>query len=361
MATVRYGIIGSGMMGQEHIRNIQLLDDVVVSAIADPNEDMRSAAHELAGSECHTFEDYQDLLATDLCDVYVVAAPNHDHFKILKDLIPLSQPVLIEKPLCTTVADAQEIVKLAEGRKAPIWVAMEYRYMPSISRLIEEIGKGRVGKSRMISIREHRFPFLPKVNDWNRFSENTGGTMVEKCCHFFDLMQLLSKSRVTRVYASGGMDVNHQDESYGGRRPDIVDNAFVIVDFDNGVRAMLDLCMFAEGSYWQESIAVIGDTAKAEAMVPGPQRFAADGQEKDSQFVFSPRGGGAEMIEPITVDEKILSAGDHHGSTYYQHQKFLRMVRRGGQPEVSLIDGMNAVIIGAAAEESIKSGLPVEL
>ena len=50
---------------------------------------------------------------------------------------------------------------------------------------------GRVGTLQMLSIREHRFPFLPKVGDWNRFSRNTGGTMVEKCCHFFDLMRLI--------------------------------------------------------------------------------------------------------------------------------------------------------------------------
>jgi predicted dehydrogenase len=45
----------------------------------------------------------------------------------------------------------------------------------------------------MLTIREHRFPFLSKVGDWNRFNRNTGGTFVEKCCHFFDLMRLILK------------------------------------------------------------------------------------------------------------------------------------------------------------------------
>ena len=65
---------------------------------------------------------------------------------------------------------------------------MEYRYIPSVSRLIEEVDGGRVGKQGpvMVSIREHRFPFLQKVGDWNRFSIRTGGTLVEKCCHFFE-------------------------------------------------------------------------------------------------------------------------------------------------------------------------------
>ena len=49
-----------------------------------------------------------------------------------------------------------------------------------------------------------------------------------------------------RVVASGGHDVNHLDEVYDGRRADILDNAYVLVDFDNGARALLEICMFAE-------------------------------------------------------------------------------------------------------------------
>jgi myo-inositol 2-dehydrogenase / D-chiro-inositol 1-dehydrogenase len=56
----------------------------------------------------------------------------------------------------------------------------------------------------MLTIREHRFPFLEKVGDWNRFNRNTGGTLVEKCCHFFDLMRLILRDDPVRVMASGG-------------------------------------------------------------------------------------------------------------------------------------------------------------
>jgi predicted dehydrogenase len=96
---------------------------------------------------------------------------------------------------------------------------------------VEEVRGGSVGRLVMLTIREHRFPFLVKVGNWNRFSSNTGGTMVEKCCHFFDLMRLIVNAEPVRVYCSGAMDVNHLDERYGGRQPDIIDNSFTIVDF----------------------------------------------------------------------------------------------------------------------------------
>ncbi|MFN3549947.1 MAG: Gfo/Idh/MocA family protein [Mesorhizobium sp.] len=359
--TVRYGIIGSGMMGREHMRNIALLEGTEIAAVSDPHPESRELAAGPGGERCRAFADHRDLLAADLCDALVIASPNDTHADILRDVLATTKPVLVEKPLCATVEDCRAIETLARGRTAPVWVAMEYRYMPPVERLRAELAAGAAGRPRMISIREHRFPFLSKVDDWNRFSARTGGTLVEKCCHFFDLMRLLSGSEAVRVYASGAMDVNFLDERYDGRRPDILDNAFVVVDFANGVRAMLDLCMFAEGSWWQEQVAVTGDRARIEAFVPGPARFSPDGRERASEVVISPRATKQPIREEIHVDAAILAAGDHHGSTFFQHQKFLDLVRHGGTPEVTIEDGLKSVLIGAAAEESARTGRAVEL
>jgi myo-inositol 2-dehydrogenase / D-chiro-inositol 1-dehydrogenase len=361
MTDIRYGIIGSGMMGHEHIRNIGLIDGARVTAVSDPDEGMRTSAAALAGGGCAAFVDHHSLLQSGLCDALVIAAPNHLHHRILRDVLPADLPILVEKPLCTSVADCEDVLALAAGRAAPVWVAMEYRYMPPVERLLHAVRSGETGKPRMIAIREHRFPFLKKVGDWNRFEANTGGTLVEKCCHFFDLMRLIAGAEPVRVYASGGADVNFLDEDYDGRRPDVLDNAFVVVDFDNGIRAMLDLCMFAEGSSWQEAIAVTGDIAKAEALVPGPSRFSPDGKERHSEFVLSPRASKRERREIVDVDATILSVGDHHGSTYFQHRKFFAMIRDGGLPEVTLEDGLKSVRIGLAAELSAKTGQAVML
>jgi len=361
MTEIRYGIIGSGMMGHEHIRNIGLIEGARVTAVSDPDEGMRSSAAALAGNGCAAFTDHAALLQSGLCDALVIAAPNHVHHAILMDVLPADLPVLVEKPLCTTLADCEEVLALAAGRSSQVWVAMEYRFMPPVERLLRTVRSGEAGQVRMISIREHRFPFLTKVGNWNRFEANTGGTLVEKCCHFFDLMLLIGEAEPVRVYASGGMDVNFRDEVYDGRKPDILDNAYVVIDFANGVRGMLDLCMFAEGSTWQEAIAVTGDLAKVEALVPGPSRFSQDGKERHSEFVFSPRASKQERREIVNVDAAFLAAGDHHGSTYFQHVKFHAMIRDGGDAEVTLEDGLKSVRIGLAAEQSVKSGRAISL
>lgn len=360
--TLRYGLIGAGMMGQEHIRNIALLEAAEITAIADPDDAMRATAQGLQGGTARTFTDWREMLSADLCDAFVIASPNDAHHETLLSLLPGNKPVLCEKPLCTTVAHCREIVAVQAKRSAPLWVAMEYRYMPPAQRLMAELERCTIGRPVMMAVREHRFPFLPKVGEWNRFSQRTGGTLVEKCCHFWDLMRFMLNSDPVRVYASAACDINHLDRLYDGEVSDMIDNAFVTVDFANGTRGMLDLCMFAEGSRWQEIITLTGPKGQIEARVPGPPRFAKGGVVPEAELSVSDRATKTERIETVPVDPTILAAGDHHGATYYQHLRFLDLVRAGqGVAEVDATDGLWSVIVGAAAEESARTGRAIDL
>ncbi len=251
---------------------------------------------------------------------------------------------------------------LFAGYPHPVWVAMEYRYMPPVAALVAQ-AEAATGGVRMLTIREHRFPFLPKVGDWNRFNAKTGGTLVEKCCHFFDLMRLILQDEPVRVMASAGQAVNHIDERYDGQAPDIWDNAYVIVDFARGSRAMLELCMFAEGSRYQEEISAVGPSGKIEALVPGPGRFwpLALGAPPVPQLIISPRDPKGPFVSEIPVDPTLLEAGDHNGSTFYQHQRFNAVVRGEGVVEVTVQDGAAAVAIGMAAQQSARTGQAVSL
>ena len=357
---IRYGLIGSGMMGQEHIRNLALLEGCEVTAISDPDANMRALSIAATGGRARGFAEHREMLAARICDAVIIASPNDTHYGILLDVLGSDLPILCEKPLCTTSGDCREILSLAGARASPVWVAMEYRYMPPVQRLLAEIAGGTVGVPRMMSVREHRFPFLEKVGDWNRFNARTGGTLVEKCCHFWDLMRLALGSNPQRVFASAGVDVNHLDETYAGHIPNIVDNAYVVVDFENGTRGMLDLCMFAEGSRWQQVISVTGESARIDAKIPGAARYSPGGRERAAEIEISHRADKTVHREEIPVDPTLLAAGDHHGATYYQHERFRDLIRRGsGQPEVDVLDGLWSVALGEAAEESANTNRAV--
>lgn len=158
MTSLRYGIIGSGMMGVEHIENLKYVDGAEVTAIADPNPGSRELAGAIAPRAMH-YTNHRALIEDGACDAVIVASPNMTHIDVLRDLLATDLHVLVEKPLCTTVEHCYEVLDLAEGRDAITWVGLEYRYMPPIARLIEEVDAGAVGTPRMVAIREHRFPF----------------------------------------------------------------------------------------------------------------------------------------------------------------------------------------------------------
>ncbi len=380
--TIRYGIIGTGMMGVEHIQNVLAIDGAEVTAVADPDPESQNWAriavrtwfdqkpyqHELVGKgadgpvapgELAVFDDHVAMLDSGLVDAVVIASPNHTHKEILLDVLERPIHVLVEKPLCTTLEDCRHVVEAADAARARfpdrvVWMGLEYRYMPPIRRLMHELSEGTVGDVRMVAIREHRFPFLVKVGNWNRFKRNTGGTLVEKCCHFFDLMISMTGASPVRVMASGAQDVNHLDESYDGETPDILDNAYVIVEFDNGARGMLDLCMFAEASKNEREISVVGTAGKLEAL--------------DTESLIRVGRRTEDIVSGINVvtEERVKATdvkhiGLHHGASYLEHVDFVEAIRNGRTEAVTLRDGLLSAAIGFAAHRSIDTGLPVRL
>ena len=352
---LRYGVIGAGMMGREHIANISHLPGARVTALVDPHSASLDAAAALAPAAAR-FHHHRDLLAAGLCDAVVVSTPNMTHAAVLDDVLGTGLHVLVEKPLCTSVADCRRVLEAAAGHRGLVWVGLEYRFMAPFARLIEEVRAGTAGRVRMASLREHRFPFLDKVGDWNRFAHNTGGTLVEKCCHYFDLMNQVMPGRPELVYASGSQMVNHLHERHNGRTPDIIDSAYVVVDYDDGARAMLDLCMFAEATHNQQEFAVMGDAGKVEALVPeGVVRIGLRGTH------------GIGEVQTVRVASGAAYEGLHHGSSYIEHRYFLDAVKtldhagRQASSEASLSAGLLSVAMGVAGNRAIATGVPVRL
>jgi myo-inositol 2-dehydrogenase / D-chiro-inositol 1-dehydrogenase len=203
--------------------------------------------------------------------------------------------------------------------------------------------------------------------NWNRFNQNTGGTLVpctitfdidkvEKCCHFFDLFnRILAPAYPVRVFATGAQDVNHLDEVYeNGLKPDILDNAYVLIDYSNGAKAALDLCMFAEASFTQEEVSIVGSKGKLEAFLP--QLEVRTGLRGRDHL-------GDVQIE-IIRDSRIKYQGHHHGSSYLEHLDVLATVKSfksGARHEntAGLEQGTLAVAIGVAAHKSVAEGRPV--
>ena len=85
------------------------------------------------------------------------------------------------------------------------------------------------------------------------------------------------------------------------------------------------------------------------------------GEAAGANLIESRRHPCNPVVHEAPVDATILDAGDHNGSTYHQHQRFLEVVRGSGKVEVSLDDGIWAVRMGQAAQDSARTGQAVTL
>lgn len=358
---LRYGIIGTGSMGREHIENIKVMGGAAVTALSDPYVLSQEAARAMAPG-AKVFSDHRALLDSGLVDAVVIATPNDTHVTVLKDALASDLPIFVEKPLATTIEDLRSILAWDAKRSAITWMGLEYRFMPPVAEVVARAKEGEAGKIHQVSIREHREPFYPKVDNWNRFSSRTGGTLVEKCCHYFNLMDLVIGEHPVRVFASGGQVVNHLDEKYDGRQSDILDSAYVIVEYANGARGMLDLCMFGEGSFDKEILTIVGDEGKLESFLPSQVVRAS---RRDSIGKLSGWKSGASRSrgseEKIVHNYDVKYMGHHYGASYIEHTKFRDAILNSTPAEVTLHDGVTSVVTGLAAHKSIAEGRVVEI
>jgi predicted dehydrogenase len=202
---------------------------------------------------------------------------------------------------------------------------------------------------------EYRPPFLDKVGQWNKFNRNTGGTLVEKCCHYFDLMNLMADSQAVRVYATGGRAVNFLDFKKDGVASDIDDHAFVCIDYANGIKASFTLNMFCAD--FSEELIVVGDLGR----LVTHERFDFHAQVPTQTSIKVELGeNGASRSTQLSYPKLIEQSG-HHGATYYEHIALMDQLDSKQVDCATVQQGLWSMIVASAAQESLRSGQVVTI
>jgi len=352
----KFNVIGAGINGQEHIRVTLLEGRATVKGVYDPNprsiERAKVAYAQFVPQGSLTVYDTLEAACNDPdVDGLIISTPNYTHIDVVRVAAQSGKPILLEKPMATTIRDAHEIMQIANRYSAVFQVGLQYRFKSIYAEAIHEaLVRQSIGDIKTINLLEHRVPFLDKVKQWNKFSKYSGGTLVEKCCHYFDLFNLFARSRPVSVFATGSQAVNFVDFEYGGERSDILDNASVLVTYANGVRSNFHLCMFAPMFY--EELILCGDEGRLKAFenhdfLPGARPRAhlevMCGQDKPSR-VMTPS-------YPTYIEE----AG-HNGATYFEHVNFVDNIEGKQTNTARAEEGFWSIVVGAAAEESVKTG-----
>ena len=114
MSKKTYALIGAGMMGREHFANLALLPEAKLIAFADPDEGSRQESAKAAGPDVAVYSDYMDMMRQAQPDAVIISSPNFTHRKVVEDIRAFNAALLIEKPLATTIEDAQALMSMAE-------------------------------------------------------------------------------------------------------------------------------------------------------------------------------------------------------------------------------------------------------
>lgn len=356
----RLVVIGTGTIGQEHMRVSALLGRAEILGIYDVNSHSMDAAEtsfkQHSNQPLIRYESLEAACFDANADALMICTPNFTHFEILQTAIKSGKPIFLEKPMATRLEDAAQIVSLAESYASFIQIGLQYRYKAQYVEAFHEVlSRKTLGEIKTISISEYRPPFLDKVKQWNKFNEFSGGTLVEKCCHYFDLMNLMAESKPARVFASGGQAVNFLDFEREGKRADIDDHAYVIVEYANGIRANFTLNMFSP-AFAEEMIVV------------GPQGRLVTSEKVDFHHLRSTEcrvsielgEQGASRSTDVGYPSLIEQSG-HHGATYFEHIAFLDQLEEKPVDSATALQGLWSMIVASAAQQSIKTGLPINI
>ncbi|MBN1864454.1 MAG: Gfo/Idh/MocA family oxidoreductase [Victivallales bacterium] len=337
MGKIKYGMIGCGNMARGHLGSINKIEDIDLVACADPFDgSIEEFRRENPNERTRYFSSHEELLEQDDIDAVVIATPNCTHAQIISDALAAGKHVLTEKPLGINHKQLSAIEDDVRKSDRIFQVGLECRYLPVFQRMSGMIESGRIGLPRMIWCKEFRGPFLEKVGNWIMFKEKSGGAFVDKMCHYFDLVTWFSRSIPRRVIALAGQDVV---KDIYGVQPDIYDNGWVIIEYENNVRASLGLCMFCKASVDVE-VGVIGDKAQMEG-------FFMDRRIKFRDYAT----GSVSDIDTRGSDPEIEKLS-HRGGVFYEHLAFIDNIRDNKTPLTDFNVGKWSVLVSLAVEES---------
>jgi predicted dehydrogenase len=423
----RYAIAGTGSRAREYVRAI-LQDhpaDAELVALLDPNPGRldfhQQYVEELGGHRLPQYgaDDLERMVKEQSVDRVIVTSPDYTHATVVSRLLRAGADVIVEKPLTINAEGTREIAAaMAESGKSVV-VTFNYRYSPRNSALRQLIADGAIGTVTSVEFQwvldtRHGADYFRR---WHRQKQNSGGLLVHKASHHFDLVNWWIASEPARVFASGTLsfygdqnaaarglgsrplrgtvdtmpddpwlldlrvdDANrrlyYESEQYDGYLRDqdvfapgitIEDNLAVIAEYTNGAR--LSYSLNAHSPWEGYQVSVNGTEGRAELEVveraavldahidpsyPAGNLITGDIRSDGERLILQKHWAAAVEVEIPRA------AGGHGGGDRLLYADLFQ--GPGNDPlgrAADIHDGINAVAVGIAANQSLTTGHPV--
>lgn len=302
---------------------------VTVTDLFDPDAEARRATATVCeehGDSPNMWDSFDAFLREGDFDAVFVSSPNDQHTDGVLRLMDEDIDTFCEKPVATTLDDHDRIIDAADASAGLFFVGFNLRSSPIYTKCKELIDDGTLGELGMITAQNIRFPFPP---GFRYDHQRSGGALLEKNCHDFDLFNWYADGDPRRVAAIGGQHV-FTDNS------DIVDHASVIVEYDCGTKATLELCLYTP--FTQNNNRTFS--------LRGTQAIVNETDE-----------GTLRLHSPTTTSEiEVDAVGGHGGADLHEMVSFIDCINGDGSPSATLVDAKRAAAVAFAAEDAIRDG-----
>ncbi|MCS3442411.1 Gfo/Idh/MocA family protein [Microbacterium phyllosphaerae] len=431
MTKTRYALAGAGARAQMYIEGIlgAHRDRAELVAIVEPNP-VRAAHYAdriaevgAAAPRLATPDELEQVIRDERVDRVIICSRDDLHAELIVRSLEAGADVVVEKPLTIDAASAARIEDAVERTGRQVVLTFNYRYSPRNSALRQVLQDGTIGQVTSVD-----FSWMLDTNHgadyfrrWHREKKNSGGLLVHKSSHHFDLVNWWIRSQPTRVFASGGLRFYGADNARTrglGERPargthddgDLFELdlrtderlAALYLDAEEHDGYTRDLDVFSEGITIEDNLALVVDYASGATMsyslnAHSPwegYRVAVNGTLGRVELEVVERGAvlAGEGLHPH-IDPS-LSGGD--GTTSLRPEGERLIVQRhweeayevsidggdgghGGGDELLLsdvfegpgddplarpadwTDGIRSIAVGIAGNRSLETGLPVKV
>ncbi len=313
MSKIRCAVIGVGYLGKFHAQKYQLIPNAELIGVCDLNQSVL----ETASQDLHVpgYNDYHDLF--DKVDAVSIAATTNKHFEIAKAFLEQGIHVLIEKPITETVAQAKELIQLAQKHQVKIQVGHLERFNSARLALDEYL------ETPLFIESERLAPFKPRGADVN--------VILDVMIHDIDLIQNMVKSPITSILAQGTPILTNA-----------IDIANARITFANGCVANL-------------TASRVSFKTERKARIFQKNSYLSIDYQSKKLAVF--KKGTGEMfpgIPDIVREEKEYEQGD---ALFEEIKSFVKCIQENSTPLVTGEDGLHALDVAETITSLIQNSL----
>src|SRR5215472_6409725 len=340
---VGVGLIGSQFITSIHAEALKACGQADLRAVASPTAGHSRTFAQQHGIQKH-FTDYRQLLDLPDVDMVVIGVPNDLHCQVALDAAAAGKHVVMEKPMCLNLAEADRMLAACSKAKVKLMYAEELCFAPKYVRMKQLLDSGALGQPVLIKQSEkHDGPHAPHFWDVERAGS---GVTMDMGCHAIEFFRwMLGRPPIKSVYAQMGTHV-HTAKTKGE------DNAILILEFANGVTAIAEESWTKLGGM-DDRAEVHGSKGVAYAdLLHGNaiETYSATGYD------YAVEKAGSTVGWSFTIYEEIWNYG-----FVQEMEHFVQCVKNDLQPIVTGDDARAVMEVLFAAYESAGTGRKVSL